>query len=147
MAKTFQLNQQLDNDTHRLFEHGGFLMLLHKNATIPWIIIVPKTEVLEVYHLPEEQQKALNKLTKQIADYLKQKYNVEKMNIAAIGNIVSQLHIHIIGRKTGDACWPDVVWGNDYGFIAYTKNEILEINKSLSKQTVKITAALMPTNA
>lgn len=134
MTQTFKLNTQLKKDTHLLIEDESFLLLLHKNATIPWIIIVPKTNQVEVYDLPEDLQILLITLTKRIAVFFKKTCATEKMNVAAIGNIVSQLHIHVIGRKAGDACWPNVVWGNDYEFKEYNQKNIDDIIISLSEK-------------
>ncbi len=131
MTDIFQLDKRLESDTHLLQDTTDFLILLHKNATIPWIIIVPKTQVVEVFELQNEMQNTINGLTKHIANLFKERYASEKMNIAAIGNIVSQLHIHVIGRKTGDACWPDVVWGRDYEFSTYTQEQIEKLQNSL----------------
>jgi len=131
MLAQFKLNPQLDKDTHLLTDKKDYLMLLHKNASIPWIIIVPKTNKTEVFDLSDAQQKSINYSIKQIAEYFKQQFATEKMNIAAIGNIVSQLHIHVIGRKAADACWPDVVWGNAYDFLDYSLEQIEEMISSL----------------
>lgn len=132
MTNTFKLDKRLKNDTHLLLDRECCLILLHKNATIPWIIIVPKTEVIEVFDLPEDMQGSLNMMTKRISAYFKEQYNSEKMNIAAIGNIVSQLHIHVISRKEGDACWPDVVWGNEYVFTKYSQDHIDSIIRDVT---------------
>jgi diadenosine tetraphosphate (Ap4A) HIT family hydrolase len=125
----FSINEQLLNDTHYLVEKNGFHLLLHKNASIPWLIIVPVTDVIEVFDLSQSQQQDLNDLIKEISTYLQQKFTVTKMNIAAIGNIVSQLHIHVIGRKKGDACWPDVVWGNEYPFVEWSNEKLNAIKQ------------------
>jgi diadenosine tetraphosphate (Ap4A) HIT family hydrolase len=127
----FTLNKQLVKDTHLLFIQSDFYVLLHKNASIPWIILVPKTSKKEVFELPLEMQKTLSLLTRQIAGYFKDKFATEKMNIAAIGNIVSQLHIHVIGRKPKDACWPDVVWGSSYEPLKYKQEQINEMTKHI----------------
>ena len=124
MNQNFTLHPQLAHDTHCLFDLDSFYILLHKNASIPWIIIVPKTNATEIYDLPEDLQKPINAMTKQIAAVFESQFSTEKINIAAIGNIVSQLHIHVIGRKPGDACWPDVVWGADYPNNEYTEEQI-----------------------
>lgn len=131
MLTQFNLNPQLASDTHLLLDTESSLILLHNNASIPWIIIVPKTDETEVFDLPDAMQKSINEMTKQIAQFFKQQFATEKMNIAAIGNIVSQLHIHVIGRKTGDACWPDVVWGNAYAFSDYSPQQIEEMRAAL----------------
>jgi diadenosine tetraphosphate (Ap4A) HIT family hydrolase len=129
----FKINKQLLKDSHLLFIQSDFYVLLHKNASIPWIILVPKTSKIEVYELPQEMQNTLNLLTIKISRYFKDKFATKKMNIAAIGNIVSQLHIHVIGRNQSDACWPDVVWGNEYTFIDYSEKQIDDLISFLKK--------------
>ena len=131
MSKNFKLHTQLAKDTHLLFETDNFILLLHKNATIPWIIIVPKTKLTEVYELPVSIQESISSLIKHIAKYFESAYQSVKMNIAAIGNLVPQLHIHVIGRKPSDACWPDVVWGNSYKFKEYSDSQIVNLKKHL----------------
>jgi diadenosine tetraphosphate (Ap4A) HIT family hydrolase len=129
----FTLNKQLSMDTHLLLIQSNFYVLLHKNASIPWIILVPKTSKTELYELSQEMQNTLNNFTLKIAHYFKNYFNTKKMNIAAIGNIVSQLHIHVIGRNPSDACWPDVVWGNDYAFIEYSEEQINDLTSFLKQ--------------
>ncbi len=126
----FSINKQLLNDTHYLVEKNGFHLLLHKNASIPWVIIVPETDVTEVFDLPEAAQQRLNKIIQQVAHYIRQEFASTKMNVAAIGNIVSQLHVHVIGRKNDDACWPDVVWGNEYSFVEWPNEKLKQIKQS-----------------
>jgi len=121
MNQDFTLHPQLATDTHLLLDLKYSQVLLHKNATIPWIIIVPKTALTEFYELPSSTQELINAMIKNIASYFKAEYQTVKMNIAAIGNLVPQLHIHVIGRKPGDACWPDVVWGCEYFYKDYSE--------------------------
>ncbi len=129
----FKIHPQLLKDTHYLFKIKEIHVLLHKNASIPWIILVPETDVVEIFDLSTQMQKSINSMYKDIAVYFKQNFSTEKMNIAAIGNIVPQLHIHLIGRKPDDACWPNVVWGNDYTYIKYTPKQITDIKEALLK--------------
>ena len=67
-------------------------------------------------------------------NYLQKQFNSEKINFASIGNIVSQLHIHIIGRHSKDPCWPDVVWGQSYPVSNYSESKISLIKQDLEKQ-------------
>ena len=139
MPQNFTLHPQLEKDTHLLFDLEYFFVLLHKNSTIPWIIIVPKTKETEVYNLPEIMQHSISRMTKNIAIYFESEFSTTKMNIAAIGNIVSQLHIHIIGRKPSDACWPDVVWGNSYPYKEYSDGQIGNIKKQIESLLITST--------
>lgn len=136
MSKTdFQIDQKLMTDAHHLGFHKGFHILLHKNATIPWVILVPETDVQEIYQLSENMQKLFFALSTKIASFMKSTYHVDKMNVAAIGNIVSQLHIHVIARRYDDACWPDVVWGKNYQITSYTSQELSIIKENLLKES------------
>lgn len=127
----FLIDKQLLNDTHYLIEDNGFHFLLHKNATIPWIIVVPETSVKEVFELSQNKQRILSDVSRFISCFFKKEFDVSKMNVAAIGNIVSQLHIHLVGRSLNDACWPDVVWGNNYPNRSWKLNEVEWIKTSL----------------
>lgn len=133
MTQDITLHPQLAKDTHCLFDLECFYILLHKNASIPWIIIVPKTRVTEVFDLSDEMQKSINTLSKSIAHLFEHEFSTEKMNIAAIGNMVPQLHIHVIGRKPGDACWPGVVWGADYPKKKHSEEYISSLKLQLTK--------------
>lgn len=133
MTEKFTLHPQLAKDTHCLFDSEKYFILLHKNATIPWIIIVPKTNHTEIFDLPHEIQKDINIRIKSIEQIFQSIYSTKKMNIAAIGNMVPQLHIHVIGRKPDDACWPSVVWGADYPFTEYSLEQINNLQLLLSK--------------
>jgi len=107
----FTLDPRLEADCFKLFETPQYILLLMNNARLPWLILVPKVEVSELYELNTEQQTHINALINRLSRFLKQEFELDKLNIAAIGNIVSQLHIHIVGRRHDDYCWPGVVWG------------------------------------
>ncbi len=134
----FDINKQLQKDTHYLIKKDCFHLLLLKNASIPWVIIVPETHVVEVFDLPEATQQSLNKIIQQVAHYFRQEFASTKMNVAAIGNIVSQLHIHVIGRQKGDGCWPDVVWGNEYPFVEWSNEKLKKIKQSFKLTQIPI---------
>ena len=87
-------------------------LLLMKDANYPWFILVPDREaVYEIYQLPVDDQYQLTKESSVLAQYLAKEFQADKINIAALGNIVPQLHIHHIARYTDDAAWPAPVWG------------------------------------
>ncbi len=109
----FKLDQRLKNDCFILDESENFILLLLNKALVPWFILVPKTDKTELYELDESLQQQIMSLINQISTYIKQEYLVDKLNIATIGNIVEQLHIHIIGRFKTDPYWPGVVWGRE----------------------------------
>ncbi|WP_395373815.1 HIT family protein [Marinicella sp. W31] len=130
----FQIDPQLLQDTHSICAHRGFHILLHRNASIPWFIVVPETTAVELYQLSSEQSKILQFIQSALGDFLQQGFHAEKINIAAIGNIVRQLHVHVIGRFEADPCWPGVVWGADYAIKEYVPEQLEKIKKNLQKQ-------------
>ena len=83
------------------------------DARFPWVVLVPRVAgASEWIDLSGDQQRLLLAEINQISRHLKQKPNVTKLNIGALGNIVRQLHVHLIGRFEGDAAWPGPVWGS-----------------------------------
>lgn len=108
---SFQLNPTLANDTFAIDENADFHLRLHKNADVAWLILVPKTDKTEIYQLDTELQLKILLEINQLSRDLTTTLAADKLNIATIGNMVSQLHIHIIGRFHDDAYWPNPVWG------------------------------------
>ena len=82
------------------------------NSTVPWFIIVPFTAKTEWYELDDSVQYNINKITNKLSKFLKDEYKVDKLNVATIGNIVKQMHIHVVGRFESDPVWPAPVWSN-----------------------------------
>ena len=113
-AGDFTLDDRLAADCHPLGTLDGAELLLMNNANFPWFILVPHTEHTEFFELGRNDQQALLASINSISAFIKQEFSSEKLNIATIGNIVKQLHIHIIGRTSKDACWPGVVWGTKH---------------------------------
>ncbi len=87
-------------------------LLMMKDANYPWFILVPDREAIsEIYELSDADQWLLTQESAQLAACLMRHYKGDKMNIAALGNVVPQLHIHHIVRYRDDAAWPAPVWG------------------------------------
>src|SRR5205823_2764436 len=87
-------------------------VLLMNDANYPWLILVPRHPgAVEIFDLDDEQQELLMDEIVTMARVLKDVTRCDKLNIAAIGNIVAQLHVHIVARRNGDAAWPKPVWG------------------------------------
>ncbi|NOX93314.1 MAG: HIT domain-containing protein, partial [Gammaproteobacteria bacterium] len=95
---TFYIDERLATDSYRLGEFDDCLLLLSKNALFPWFILVPVTQEIEFHKLSPEQQSRIQQHINAVAWFIEEYFSTDKINIASIGNIVSQLHIHIIGR-------------------------------------------------
>lgn len=105
------LDARLRADCLPLGELRGCRLLLMNNALLPWFILVPDTTHTELYELPQEQQSDVIAAINALSALLKHRLDAHKINVGAIGNIVAQLHVHVVGRRTDDFCWPGVVWG------------------------------------
>ena len=112
--RVFQLDVRLDSDTLALTALPLCDLRLMNDARWPWLILVPRiVAASEVHDLSPADQMQLSHETALVARALKGFTGCEKINSAAIGNIVRQLHVHVIARSQGDANWPGPVWGFD----------------------------------
>jgi diadenosine tetraphosphate (Ap4A) HIT family hydrolase len=108
----WSLDPRLAHDTINVGDLPLCRVLVIKDANYPWLLLVPRRrDVVEIIDLPEIEQAQLTTEISRVARALKTTSPCEKLNIAALGNVVSQLHIHIIARHAGDAAWPRPVWG------------------------------------
>lgn len=99
-------------------------VLLMRDANYPWCVLVPDREgVVEIFDLTEKDQQQLNLESNTLLAFLKEEFSADKMNVAALGNIVSQLHIHHIVRYKNDIAWPAPVWGA-FPAKAYSDDEL-----------------------
>jgi len=108
-------------------------VLLMRDANYPWCVLVPDREgMTEIFDLSAEDQKQLNLESTTLLEYLKNEFKADKMNVAALGNVVSQLHIHHIARYHNDIAWPAPVWGA-HPAKEYSDDELAERIKRLVK--------------
>jgi len=108
----FVLNERLKNDTCLVGDLPLCRVLLMNDSRYPWLILVPRqADISEVFQLSAPQQQTLWQETTQVAHALNTLFAADKMNIATLGNVVSQLHMHVVARMRNDAAWPAPVWG------------------------------------
>ncbi len=106
------LHPQLKKDCFALGEFSLCTLLLLNDANYPWFILLPNREdAREIHLLTEPDQQQLMAESMYFSRCLQQVFQPDKLNIAALGNVVPQLHIHHIARFRNDACWPAPVWG------------------------------------
>ena len=109
----FKLDERLDKDTFFISDVPLCRVLLMNDNQFPWLILVPRVaDVAEIIDLDEAQQQQFLKESGFVSHVLKQKTQCDKLNVAALGNMVKQLHIHHVARFTHDVAWPKPVWGN-----------------------------------
>jgi diadenosine tetraphosphate (Ap4A) HIT family hydrolase len=108
----WSLSARLDNDTISIGDLPLSRVLVIKDAHYPWLLLVPRRpDVTEIIDLDEVAQAQLMAEIARVGRALKEVTKCDKLNIAALGNLVPQLHIHIIARRSTDAAWPRPVWG------------------------------------
>jgi diadenosine tetraphosphate (Ap4A) HIT family hydrolase len=108
----FLLDPRLEADCLPICDLNLCQLLLMDDCRWPWVILVPRIEnAVEIHQLDASDQALLQFETSKTADILAQVSGCEKINTGALGNIVRQLHVHVIGRNKGDENWPGPVWG------------------------------------
>jgi diadenosine tetraphosphate (Ap4A) HIT family hydrolase len=133
----FQLDHRLESDTVTLADWPLCRVLLMNDRTYPWFILVPRvmgtdSSVLrELYELSETERRQLDKESMHLASTSMALFNGDKMNVAALGNVVNQLHIHHVVRYVGDASWPAPVWGK-HPAQAYTEDALSALTERLA---------------
>ena len=109
----FKLHPQLKMDTFDIGELPLCKVLLMNESQFPWLILVPrKSDISELYQLQETDIRQANKESLDISRLMMALFVGDKLNVAALGNLVPQLHIHHVVRNKNDAVWPQPVWGN-----------------------------------
>ena len=109
---SFSLHPTLKKDCIKLIDFKLCHVLLMNDSQFPWIILVPKRKnITEIYQLSKEDQQQLMYESNHITQKMSLLFNADKMNTAAIGNVVSQLHIHHVARYKTDKAWPAPIWG------------------------------------
>ena len=108
----WSLNPQLEKDTINIGDLPLSRVLVIKDANYPWLLLVPRrVDTVEILDLSEVEQAQLMTEINRVARALQDVTKPDKLNIAALGNVVPQLHVHIIARRSSDAAWPRPVWG------------------------------------
>lgn len=127
----FVLDSRLQQDTVWLGDYPLCRLLLMNDAQYPWFILVPRREaVSELFQLDAVDQLQLWQETNGLAEVLKDCFTADKMNIATLGNVVGQLHMHVIVRHRDDAAWPAPVWGR-HPAQAYTAEQVAAMRARL----------------
>ena len=97
-----QIHRQLLADCHYLGSLPACELLLHRNAALPWFILVPDTQITDLLDLPEPHLEVVMADCAAVSAFIKQFLGFDKVNFAGLGNVVPQMHLHIIGRREGN---------------------------------------------
>jgi diadenosine tetraphosphate (Ap4A) HIT family hydrolase len=130
----WSLHSQLKKDTIDIGDLPLCKVLVIKDAHYPWLLLVPRREgAVEIIDLDEVAQAQLMTEISRVSRALKEITKCDKLNVAALGNLVPQLHVHIIARRTSDAAWPRPVWGV-MPPLAHDAEEVSEFHQRASPQ-------------
>lgn len=134
---TFQLHPRIEQDCIAIGRFELCRLLMMNDSQYPWFILVPeRTNLQEIYQLNKADRQLLTEESSYLAENLAVLFNADKMNIAAIGNMVPQLHIHHIVRYKTDKAWPAPVWGK-FDTEPYSEQQIAE-NLARIKEQLKL---------
>ncbi|HVU19314.1 MAG TPA: HIT family protein [Rhizomicrobium sp.] len=130
--REFDLHPRLAADTAFVADWTLCRLLLMNDARYPWLILVPRrAAALEIFDLNPEDREILIAEIALACERLKHFSQAAKINVGALGNLVPQLHIHIVARNPGDAAWPGPVWGQGVA-IPYEPEAVRDVVARLS---------------
>ncbi|MNE53593.1 HIT domain protein [compost metagenome] len=131
VCAVFALDPRLEQDTLPIGDFPLCRLLLSNDSNYPWFILVPRrADISELFQLDSQDQAQLWRETTGLAELLKDSFDADKLNVATLGNVVSQLHMHVIVRKREDAAWPAPVWGK-HPAKPYTAEQVAVIRERL----------------
>lgn len=109
----FELHPTLAGDSHAVMEDADLLIRLIDDARYPWALVIPKVDgVRDLHELDTVAYDKAMRVSRQLGALMHVAFAADKINTAAIGNMVAQLHIHVVARRRDDAAWPAPVWGS-----------------------------------
>ncbi|MBQ0747429.1 MAG: HIT family protein [Marinobacter sp.] len=140
-GQEYKLHERLTADTISLGRSSLCEIRLMNDQTWPWVLLVPALAgIREIYELSPEQQHQLMQESSALSRGMMEAFGGDKMNVAALGNMVPQLHLHHIVRFEGDTAWPGPVWGKQPP-VPYDEFRLAEVKRSLAPVLSKLDAA------
>jgi diadenosine tetraphosphate (Ap4A) HIT family hydrolase len=132
MSEPFELHPQLAKDSIWLADWPLSQLRLINDTNYPWFILVPRrANIRDVIDLTEADQSTLWQESAKLSQLLRVKYNPEKLNLAALGNMVPQLHLHHVARYSTDVAWPAPIWGK-VAAKPYTEQQVSQLQQEWS---------------
>lgn len=130
----FILDERIESTCFFLSDWPLCRVLLKNESTYPWIILVPrKNNLQELLDLEKKERDLLMDEIHKASCIIKHYFKPDKLNVATLGNIVSQLHLHIVGRSHNDALWPQGVWQSALQSLPYTEEQLETLLPALRK--------------
>lgn len=129
----FSVHPQLEQDCYTLGDGVLSRILLMNDSRFPWLILVPRlVDLRDLHDVPNESRSVLFEEIDATSRCVQNLINADKVNVAALGNQVPQLHVHVIGRLTSDEAWPGPVWGVGTP-VPYSEDQLSRIKKSVER--------------
>jgi diadenosine tetraphosphate (Ap4A) HIT family hydrolase len=128
----FALHPRLAQDTVEVARLSLCRVLVMKDRRFPWLILVPEREsVREIHELAPADRAALVEEIARAGEVLTLLFQPDKLNVGALGNLVPQLHVHVVARRATDPAWPGPVWGSGAA-VPYPESELEELRERLA---------------
>jgi diadenosine tetraphosphate (Ap4A) HIT family hydrolase len=132
MSTSFVLHRTLAGDTLEVTRLSLCRVLLMKDRRFPWLILVPERDsVREIHELSPVDRAELIEEIARASQVLTRLFQPDKVNVGALGNVVPQLHVHVVARFTGDPAWPGPVWGSGPA-VPYEEGVLEEMRSRLA---------------
>jgi len=129
----FALHKTLAADTHPIIEWDLSHVRLMKDANYPWLILIPaRTGIEGIHQLTDRDRGLLMQEIQRASETLETVFQPDRINVAALGNVVEQLHVHVIARFQSDPAWPAPVWGT-CPRVEYEQDDLQEIVATIKK--------------
>ena len=108
----FTLDERLEKSSYLILRRGGIQIRLADDSRFPWLILIPEqAQASELHDLDKDLQRDILDLATRLGEAMKRIFEADKVNVAAIGNLVPQLHVHVVVRRHDDDAWPAPIWG------------------------------------
>ncbi len=133
----FTLHPTLARDTVEVARLPLCRALLMNDRRFPWLILVPEREaVREIHELSPADRAVLIEEIARASEALDRLFHPDKLNVGALGNVVPQLHVHVVARTAGDPAWPGPVWGSGAA-VPYSEDELEEVREKLAAELAR----------
>lgn len=128
------IDEQLLADCHLLGTLEQASVLLNRNASVGWLILVPETHAIDWHQLDDAEHARVSAQIRRLTAFAFVYFEGHKMNVATLGNQVAQMHIHVIARRRDDPCWPRPVWGQLDIQRDYSNGELAALRTALTSE-------------
>ncbi len=133
----FEVDSRILTSSFWLAEWSLSSVYLKNDANFPWLILVPREEnIQEIYQLSEAKRHALMDEIAALSRIMENFFKPDKLNVGALGNIVAQLHVHVVARFKTDKMWPDGIWQPKLKAVPYGEGKLADLVSALRKEIV-----------